>query len=221
VPIVENIPSLESAQCAFLDRSETEKPLVFSICESDFWNAHFFSFAFFQLENPFCVNAGSALDEFSIPLWNAFRQVWQRTASLLSSWCNHLNRSNHAVWNGLLLDSYSGRSLKIFGWYGLSDTFTKTWSGGRSCVFVVSSLPAIVVDGSKSFSFPGCSLVRIDFSTTPGSVSLVHGFTHDKSVPYLFSTPQARSQQQTGILIHLLKKLPPVNEIRIWQELQF
>ena len=30
-----------------------------------------------------------------------------------------------------------------------------------SCIFVVSSLPATVVDGSKSFSFPGCSLVRI------------------------------------------------------------
>ena len=40
--------------------------------------------------------------------------------------------------------------------------------------------------------------------------SLVHGFTHDKSGPYLFSTPQAGSQQQTEILIHLLKKLAPV-----------
>ena len=76
---------------------------------------------------------------------------------------------------------------------------------------VVSSLPAIVVDDSKSFSFPGCSLIRIVSSTTPGSVSLVHGFTHDKSVPYLFSIPQARSQQQTEILIHFLKKLAPVN----------
>ena len=82
-----------------------------------------------------------------------------------------------------------------------------------SCVFVVSSLPAIVVDGSKSFSFPGCSLIRIVSSTTPGSVSLVHGFTHDNSVPYLFSTLQARSQQQTEMLIHLLKKLAPVNDI--------
>ena len=111
-----------------------------------------------------------------------------------------------------LLDSFSRKSLKIFGWYGLSDTFTKTWSGGLSCVFVVSSLPAIVVDGSKSFSFPGCSLVRILSSTTPGL--LVHGFTPDKSIPYLFSTPQARSQQQNEILIHLLKKLAPVNDIR-------
>ena len=34
----------------------------------------------------------------------------------------------------------------------------------------------------------GCSLIRIVSSTTPGSVSLVHGFTHDKSVPGLFST---------------------------------
>ena len=87
-----------------------------------------------------------------------------------------------------LLDSYSLKSLKIFGLYGLSDAFTKTWSGGISCVFVVSSLSTIVVDGSKSFSFPGCSLVRIVSSTTPGSMSLVHGFTHDKNVPYLFST---------------------------------
>ena len=30
-------------------------------------------------------------------------------------------------------------SLKFLGWYGLSDTFTKTWSGGLSCVSVVSS----------------------------------------------------------------------------------
>ena len=54
--------------------------------------------------------------------------------------------------------------------------------------FVASCLPAIVVDGSKSFSFPGCSLLRIVSSTTPGSGSLAHGFTHDKSVPCLFST---------------------------------
>ena len=80
-------------------------------------------------------------------------------------------------------------------------------------VFVVSSLPVIIVDGSKSFSFPGCSLIRIVSSSTPGSVSLVLGFTHDKGVPFLFSTPQARSQQQTEILIHLLKKLAPVNDI--------
>ena len=61
-------------------------------------------------------------------------------------------------------------------------------------MFVVSSLSTIVVDGSKSFSFRGCSLIQIVTSSTPGSVSLVHGFTHDKSVPYLFSTSQARSQ---------------------------
>ena len=107
----------------------------------------------------------------------------------------------------VLMHSYSRRSLKIFGCNGLSDTFTKTSSGGLSCVLVVSIFPAIVVDGSKSFSFLGCSFVRIVSSTTPGSVSLVHGFTHDKSVRYLFSTPQTRSQQQTEIVNHLLKKL--------------
>ena len=31
-----------------------------------------------------------------------------------------------------------------------------------------------------------CSLIRIVSSSTPGSGSLVHGFTHDKSVPCLF-----------------------------------
>ena len=55
--------------------------------------------------------------------------------------------------------------------------------------------------------------IRTVSSDTPGSVSLVHSFAHDKSVPYLFSTPQARSQQQTEIRIHLLKKLAPVNDI--------
>ena len=111
-----------------------------------------------------------------------------------------------------LSDSYPQRSFKFFGWYGLSDTFTKT-SGGLSCVLVVSSLPAIVVNGSESFSFPSCSLTRTVFSTTPGSVSQVLGFTHDKSFPYLFSTPQSRSQRKTEIFIHLLKKLTPVDDI--------
>ena len=72
--------------------------------------------------------------------------------------------------------------------------------------------------------------------TSPGSVSLAKSFTRDKSVSYLFSTFQARSQQQTEILIHLLEKVAPVNDIsgvlylvdpmwvfspRIWKELQF
>ena len=83
-----------------------------------------------------------------------------------------------------------------------------------ACVFAGFSLPAIVANGSKSCASPGCSLVRIVSSTTPGSVSLVRGFTHDKSVPYLFSTLQARSQLQTEILIHSLKKLAPVSDIR-------
>ena len=53
-------------------------------------------------------------------------------------------------------------------------------------------------------------IVRIVSSTTPGSVSLVHGFNLDKNVSYLVSTPQARSQQLTDILIRLLKNLAPV-----------
>ena len=86
------------------------------------------------------------------------------------------------------------------------------------------------------YSIPGCSLIRIFSSTTPGSVSLVYGFTHDQSVPYSFSIPQARSQQRTKILIQLLKQLAQVNDIsgvlylvdpmwmfspRIWGDFQF
>ena len=41
----------------------------------------------------------------------------------------------------------------------------------------------------------GLFLIRVVSLTTPSSVSLVQGFTHDNSVLYLFSTPQSRSQQ--------------------------
>ena len=126
MPIVEEIHRLESAQWAFLDHS---KNLVFFICESDdscFWNAFFFSIAVLQLENPFFVNAGSALDEVSIPLWSAFKQVWQQAVSLLSSWCNHLNRSNHAVWNDLSVGFLLPKVFEIFRlvwaiWYVYKD----------------------------------------------------------------------------------------------------
>ena len=74
-------------------------PLDDSCC----WNPFFFSIAFFQLENPFFVDAGSALNEVSIGLWSAFNQVWQQAAFPLSSWRNHLNRSNYGVWNDLFL----------------------------------------------------------------------------------------------------------------------
>ena len=71
--------------------------------DSCFRSPFFFSTAFFQLQNPFFVKARSTLDEVSIPLWSAFKQVWQQAASLLSSWCNPLNRSNHAVCNDLFV----------------------------------------------------------------------------------------------------------------------
>ena len=102
---------------------------AFIICDSDdscFWNPFFYSIAFFQLENPFFVNAGSALDEVRIPLWSAFKQVWQRAASLLSSWCNHLNCSNHAVWNDLFVAFLLPKVFEIFRlvwtiWYVYKD----------------------------------------------------------------------------------------------------
>ena len=84
------------------------------------------SFLLLQLENPFFVNAGSALDEISIPLWSAFKQVWQQAASLLSSWCNHLNRSNHAVWNAFFVGFLLPKVFEIFRlvwtiWYVYKD----------------------------------------------------------------------------------------------------
>ena len=88
-----------------------------------------------------------------------------------------------------LLDSYSRRSLKNFGWYGLSDTFTKTWSGGLSWVFVVSSLPTIVVDGSKFFSFPSSSLVLFSHTFLTRFLTCLKGFKHQLSlhlIHYLF-----------------------------------
>ena len=190
-----------------------------SICESDdscFWNPFFFSIAFFQLENPF-------RKRWVCSRWSYYSALRCFQASMRTSCISSLvmmqplKSSNHAVEMIFLLDSYSRRSLKFFGWYGLSDMFTKTWSGGLSSVFVVSSLSAIVVDGSKSFSFSRCSLIRIS-STTPRSVSLMHGLTHDKTVPYLFSTPQARSQRQTEILIHLLKKINKSNGPSKWHQ---
>ena len=36
-----------------------------------------------------------------------------------------------------------------------------TWTPPRFGPSVKAYLPAIVVDGSKSFSFPGCSMIRI------------------------------------------------------------
>ena len=113
-----------------------------------------------------------------------------------------------------LLDSYSRRSLKFFGLYGLSVYKDLIWRAELClCRFQFVSyccrwLQIIFISGLF------CNLVRIVSSTTSDSVSLVEGFTHDKSVPYLFSTPQARAQQQTEILIHLLKELAPVDDIR-------
>ena len=56
----------------------------------------------------------------------------------------------------------------------------------------------IVVDGSKSFSFPVCSLVRIVSSITPGSV---------------FPTCFRHLKQDFNSKLNL-KKLAPVNDIR-------
>ena len=138
----------------------------------------------------------------------------------------------HAVWNDSFVDSYSRRSLTCMDYLmHLKRLDLKGWV--VSCRFQFASY---CCRWFESFSFPGCSLIRIVSSTTPCSESLVHGFTNDQSVPYLFSTPQARSQEETKILIHLLKKLATENDIsgvlylgdpmwifspRIWKELQF
>ena len=82
-------------------------------------------------------------------------------------------------------------------------------------------------------SFPGCSLVWNVSSTTPGSLTLAHGFTHDKSAPYWFSTPQATTNWNSYPLVEKTRSCKrdqirvvfsrPYVDIspRIWGELQF
>ena len=65
----------------------------------------------------------------------------------------------------LLSDSYSRGSLKFFGWFRVSLEYIYVYED-----FVVFSLPDIVMDGSKSFSFQCFSLTRVVSSTAPGSV---------------------------------------------------
>jgi len=111
-----------------------------------------------------------------------------------------------------LLDSYPRRSFKFVRWYGPSNTFAKTSSRGMSCVFVVSSLPAVVVDSSLIVFISGlffASACFFDYTR----LCITSAWFYPRSVPYLSSTPQARSQLQTEILIHLLKELAPVNDI--------
>ena len=98
--------------------------------------------SFFQLENPFCVNAGSALDEFSIPLWSAFRQVWQQTASLLSSWCNHLNRQTML--------------FEMIFWWILTPEGLWNFSAGMD--YLIRLLRLDLEGGVVALSFPVCQL---------------------------------------------------------------
>ena len=70
---------------------------------------------------------------------------------------------------------YMGRDFEIFRLVCTIWSFRKTWSEGLSCIFVVSTLPAFVVDGSKSFwshpkQFPGLffdSVCFFDYSRDP------------------------------------------------------
>ena len=120
-----------------------------SISESDdssFWNPFFFSVAFFQLENPFFVNTGSALDEVSIALWIAFKQVWQQPASLLSSWCNHIKRSNNAIW-----------CLKLFFSWILTPEDLWNFSAGMDHLIRLQRLD--LEDWVVTLSFPVCQLL--------------------------------------------------------------
>ena len=133
-------------------------------CESDdscFWNPFFFSIAFSQFENPFFVNAGAALDEASIPLWSAFKQIWQQAASLLSSlkpcclkWSFCWILTAEGLWNfsAGMNNLIRLQRLDLDGWV-VSLSFFFFSSGllfGSDCLF--------------------------DY------IRLVHRFTHDKSV---------------------------------------
>ena len=144
------------------------------------------------------------------------------------------------------------QSLKSFKPCCLKESFcwiltpVGLWNFSAGLDYLIRLQRLDLEDWFVSLSLPVCQLLlwtaanhfhfRVASSTTPGSVSLVHGLTHNKRFPYLFSTPQSRSQQQTEILIHFLKKLVSVNGIsgvlyivepmwifspRKWKELQF
>ena len=124
----------------------------------------------------------------SLSLWNAFKQVWQQAASLLLSWCNHLNRSIHAVWNDLFVAFLLQKVFVIFRlawtiWYVYKDL---NWRAELClCRF--------------QFASYCCGWLQIIFIS-----GLFFGsdcfFDYTRlCIPYLFSTPQARSQQQTEL----------------------
>ena len=142
--------------------------------------------------------------------------------------CNYLTRSNHAVWNdlvGFLLP----KVVEIFQlvwtiWYIYKHL---VW---RAELYLCRFQFASYCCGWLQIIFNFGLFFDSDcfFSYTRLYVTGAWFY------PYLFSTPQQRSQQQTEILIHLLKKLAPVNDIshvsylvdstwifspRIWKEL--
>ena len=160
--------------------------------------------SFLSIENSVFVKAGSALDEDSIPLWNAFKQVWQQAASLLSSWCSHLNCSNHAVWN-----EWS------FCWI-LTPEGLSNFSAGLDYLIRLQKLD---LEGwVVPLLFPVCQLLlwmapnHFDFQVVlwfglflrlhqARPVSLVRSLTHDKSVPHLFSTAQSTANWNSYPLV--------------------
>ena len=119
-------------------------------------NPFFFSIAFFQLENPFFVKAGSTLDEAGFQSSMATSHISSlvmmqplksfKPCRLKRTFCWILTPEGHWKFSA-----------------GMDYLILKQRLGGLSCVFVVSSLPAIVIESSKSFSFPGCSLILIVF----------------------------------------------------------
>ena len=77
---------------------------------------------------------------------------------------------------GFVVPKVFAGNLKFFGWYGLSDTFTKTWSGGLSCRFLTASyccrwLQIIFISGL--FFDSDCFWKVISLCITSGMWSLV------------------------------------------------
>ena len=189
------------------------------------------SIPFFHLENPFFINAGPALDAVSILKCFQASMATSRISSLVMMQPLKSFKPCCLKWSFCWILTPEG----LWNFSAGMDYLIRLQRPALLCLCHVQ-FASYCCGWLESFSSPGCSLVRIVSSITPGSVSLVYGVTHDKSVAYVFSTPQARYQQQTEILIHLLKKLALVNGIRgvlylvdpvyifsprIWKELQF
>ena len=99
--------------------------------------------------------------------------------------------------------------LKFFGWYGLSDVFTKTWRA-QSCLCRFQ-FPSYCCRW-RSLSSPGCSLIQIVSSATLGSVTSAWFYPRLKYSLLVFDTSSKISTTNRNSY-PLIEEIRPVNDI--------